>query len=1358
MPKGLVKDKQDEKKWDKAKKIVHRQYPNYTEEDESFWKLVNSIYSGMNKSSTVDLGLMKKAVELSFLCPGVEDLDVREFSIENYYLLKNHFENMEKANYKLQGKRKFQGMDISIENKPGSIRRGKDPDGNEWKTKMKIPYGYIRLTEGADGDCVDCFIGEDEESKRVYVIHQNNPLTGKYDEDKVMLGFNNDKEAKKAYCDHYDNPEKFFGSMEEFKIDDFKSKVKSKKGKISGPDMEMRKSDKEHYKKEDLKGKGLRWVTVRGQHVLVQGVEEGGYVVVGGAGGKLNHFKIDKLLPEDEYRKQLKEKKEAKLKDITPEERKEQTKLKKEEIEAKKGERASYEEKVKTIMGEEYKTILTTKDLEEISEVAKKRMAKKNKVGEEKIAKLMEEKPEEYKKEEEAARVRMEEKKIKQLESRALNALATDYFGDEIPPDKKQNMQDLLNVEKAKEILKARREFRQKLKDITRGRIGEEPEIKIGTTFAEDSSSIDDDIVKEVKQHVETQKNVQLYEKLNAQGLAAQKHIDEGGLATLNGVGGDIFKVKGIFNQDVIQTMGIESCSRIVAAKIHADGRTEEVKEALHRFAKENNMKVVDKALKESEERFANADEIRKLAEDSDDVEAILSKASANGYALRQLVAGQKNLGSAVGSLRATAHLINALEEGPVDSVQVDMGHDLFEARKKARIMGLGRDDYSLKTKDKRIVMEIPKDSLGKFFNTNVKAREKENIKEKIKAHKMNDGYKPEGMQSKIKLDASQEAGLRFFKETGKAVLDFEAGIGKTPLGYAACLEAMNNKGAKKCLVVTPAKLRSQFFQEREKFLTPDRQKLVTLNDKGPKQREQNYKKDGIIIIGHDQLRTDKELLEKAGFDMMVVDEAHELTNPNYASDESSGRMKGLQSLGKIIPYKIAMTGTNIKNSKRELWKKIDFVDPNHTLGSMKDFERRYEGLNQGTTAVQEGANDAFRREIGQWVYSQRTQLPVKNNIKRIKVDLTKAQRKAYKESEAKYAQERANEGEKIGAASRRDARNYQILHNGDPQNNSKAQKILDIMENDHKGEKAVIHLQGRKAMDTIKTTLEAKYGKGSVVAINGDTAKKEADSAKAEFNNPESKVRFIIGTKSLEAGHNLQFGGTVTFHYDIPPTFASFDQRNKRIFRKGQNKDVATYVLESNSPFDMSKRDILDRKEREMDILGNPREIEGHDETGLLGILNSIEKEKGAPGKAMKKALTIALERLGRKVDEISAAESLLQSLEKAIWEDRSIYKESPFQKAKDVTKKNAMELEDNLDTTPHIKKKELESGREVLYQCRVCKKYREDDKWVNDIPERFENYDAQSVVGRMCPDCMERHMREIDGRSEDLKERVMI
>ena len=97
----------------------------------------------------------------------------------------------------------FQGLPISIENEKGSTRSGQDEKGNKWSVKMPADYGYVKRTEGADGDHVDVYVGPDESSSNVFVIDQKDHRTGKFDEHKVMLGFDSLRSAIQSYTNGF---------------------------------------------------------------------------------------------------------------------------------------------------------------------------------------------------------------------------------------------------------------------------------------------------------------------------------------------------------------------------------------------------------------------------------------------------------------------------------------------------------------------------------------------------------------------------------------------------------------------------------------------------------------------------------------------------------------------------------------------------------------------------------------------------------------------------------------------------------------------------------------------------------------------------------------------------------------------------------------------------------------------------------------------------------------------------------------------------------------------------------------------------------------------------------------------------
>ena len=97
----------------------------------------------------------------------------------------------------------FQGLPISLESIKGQVRSGTDPDGKKWSVKLPYDYGYIKRTEGADGDHVDVCIGPDHDSDHVFIIDQHDLKTGAFDEHKVMLGYRTREAACRAYFDGF---------------------------------------------------------------------------------------------------------------------------------------------------------------------------------------------------------------------------------------------------------------------------------------------------------------------------------------------------------------------------------------------------------------------------------------------------------------------------------------------------------------------------------------------------------------------------------------------------------------------------------------------------------------------------------------------------------------------------------------------------------------------------------------------------------------------------------------------------------------------------------------------------------------------------------------------------------------------------------------------------------------------------------------------------------------------------------------------------------------------------------------------------------------------------------------------------
>lgn len=135
----------------------------------------------------------------------------------------------EAGNYK-KGHIKVDGLNITIEQPKGSIRRGTDANGKQWESEMHNTYGYIRGTESVDGDHIDIFLSDNPTEGKVFVVDQINK-DGSFDEHKVMYGFHDMESAKRAYLSNYEEGWQGLGSITEVKKEDFKKWIDSSKRK-----------------------------------------------------------------------------------------------------------------------------------------------------------------------------------------------------------------------------------------------------------------------------------------------------------------------------------------------------------------------------------------------------------------------------------------------------------------------------------------------------------------------------------------------------------------------------------------------------------------------------------------------------------------------------------------------------------------------------------------------------------------------------------------------------------------------------------------------------------------------------------------------------------------------------------------------------------------------------------------------------------------------------------------------------------------------------------------------------------------------------------------------------------------------
>ncbi|MCZ7682473.1 MAG: SWF/SNF helicase family protein [Sandaracinaceae bacterium] len=123
--------------------------------------------------------------------------------------------------------------------------------------------------------------------------------------------------------------------------------------------------------------------------------------------------------------------------------------------------------------------------------------------------------------------------------------------------------------------------------------------------------------------------------------------------------------------------------------------------------------------------------------------------------------------------------------------------------------------------------------------------------------------------------------------------------------------------------------------------------------------------------------------------------------------------------------------------------------------------------------------------------------------------------------------------------------------------------------------ERVIVFTEYKTTLDDLEERLREKYGEGAdgserirVLYGGMDAAKRRA--IKDAFNDPAEPVRVLIATDAASEGLNLQETARLLLHYEIPWNPSRLEQRNGRLDRHGQARDVTVYHFASEDDADL--------------------------------------------------------------------------------------------------------------------------------------------------------------------------------------------
>ena len=146
-----------------------------------------------------------------------------------------------------------------------------------------------------------------------------------------------------------------------------------------------------------------------------------------------------------------------------------------------------------------------------------------------------------------------------------------------------------------------------------------------------------------------------------------------------------------------------------------------------------------------------------------------------------------------------------------------------------------------------------------------------------------------------------------------------------------------------------------------------------------------------------------------------------------------------------------------------------------------------------------------------------------------------------------------------------------QYLDGDNNLDNSKMSVFQELV--DTLGGKCIVFCAFKHTVAKIKEI----YG-DSCHVITGDETPLQKDLALELFKSGHGK-KILVGTSALARGFNIQEAGYI-IHFDLPWSYAQYDQQIGRAWRNGQTKNVHVYNIVAEAPVEKKIRKILADKQ----------------------------------------------------------------------------------------------------------------------------------------------------------------------------------
>ena len=378
-------------------------------------------------------------------------------------------------------------------------------------------------------------------------------------------------------------------------------------------------------------------------------------------------------------------------------------------------------------------------------------------------------------------------------------------------------------------------------------------------------------------------------------------------------------------------------------------------------------------------------------------------------------------------------------------------------------------------------------------------------------------------------------------------VLGDEMGLGKTLQVITLLLRETPMR--RPSLVVAPATLLENWRREIAKFAPT----LSVVIHRGHERTgfPRELRKYDVVVTSYETAVRDVGMLIAIVWNVLVRVGGQAIMSP------TAQRTIAMKQLPRRVG--IAVSGTPVENTLRDLWSVMDFAVPG-LLGDLKAFESRFTDRVDDAEALEPIVTPLILRRR---VADVATDLPERIDIPQV-VELSAEAASRYDNIRAEIAAEYGAAATLVSLTKLRMFCAHPFLIDGiggDPNVSTKFVRLLEILDEIFtRGEKVLIFTSYTGMADLLTREVSLRYHVPCSI-IDGRTAVDDRQPTVDRFGQVGTSAALILNPKAAGTGLNITAANHV-IHYNLEWNPAVEDQATARAYRRGQRLPVTVHRL----------------------------------------------------------------------------------------------------------------------------------------------------------------------------------------------------